>query len=147
MHYLVDTNVLLRLVEREHEHHIPAVTAIRKLRNERHILRSSYQNFIEFWNVATRPRDKNGLGCSPTEAKSLLQSLEDIYLPLSDSHGVYPEWRRLVVQHNVSGVKVHDARLVAVMKTNAITHILTFNDADFTRFANEGIVAVNPKNV
>lgn len=73
--------------------------------------------------------------------------IESLFPLIADSSAICPEWRRLVVQHNVSGVKVHDARLVAVMKTNAITHILTFNDADFARYASEGIVPVNPKNV
>ena len=60
---------------------------------------------------------------------------------------MYLEWRRLVVTFGVLGVQVHDARLVAVMKTNDVTHILTFNADDFTRFASEGIVAVNPATV
>jgi len=56
----------------------------------------------------------------------------------------YPEWRKLVVAFNVSGVQVHDARLVANMKANSVTHILTFNTRDFIRYAPEEIVAVEP---
>jgi predicted nucleic acid-binding protein len=54
---------------------------------------------------------------------------------LPDSDDVYPEWRRLVVIHGVSGKKAHDARLVATMTVNRITHILTFNVEDFARYA------------
>ena len=53
---------------------------------------------------------------------------------LVDSNGVYTEWRRLVVRHKVSGVQVHDARLAASMYAHGLTHILTFNTADFARF-------------
>lgn len=34
-----------------------------------------------------------------------------------------PEWRRLVVNYGVSGVQVHDARLVATMLVHDVTHI------------------------
>jgi predicted nucleic acid-binding protein len=44
----------------------------------------------------------------------------------------------------VSGVQVHDARLVAAMKTHGVTHILTFNVVDFQRYADEEIIAVDP---
>jgi len=33
------------------------------------------------------------------------------------------------------------------MKANGVTHILTFNTADFTRYTSEGIVAVDPASV
>lgn len=41
------------------------------------------------------------------------------------------------------GVNVYDARLVAVMRVHELTHILTFNTKDFTRYANE-ITPVHP---
>ena len=50
----------------------------------------------------------------------------------------------LVIDYRVSGVQVHDARLVAAMLAHGVTHILTFNTADFARYAPEGIVAVAP---
>lgn len=47
----------------------------------------------------------------------------------------------------VSGVQVHDARLVAAMQAHNITHILTFNTSDFTRYASLGIVPVDPATI
>jgi predicted nucleic acid-binding protein len=58
---------------------------------------------------------------------------------------VYGEWRHLVVAAGVSGVQVHDAHLVAVMCVHSLTHILTFNTADFTRYP--GITVVHPQTV
>ncbi|MCG6133823.1 MAG: hypothetical protein MET45_04030 [Nostoc sp. LLA-1] len=43
-------------------------------------------------------------------------------------------------------VNVHDARLVAVMCVHGLTHILTFNISDFTRYSNE-IIAVHPTSL
>jgi hypothetical protein len=45
----------------------------------------------------------------------------------------------------VSGVAVHDARLVAAMRAHGVYHILTLNDADFARYP--GITAMNPTAV
>ena len=82
-----------------------------------------------------------------TNADRLLQSIERLFPVLPDSPKVYEEWRRLVVTFDVSGVQVHDARLVAFMKVNTISHILTLNVADFKRYISEGIVAVAPGTV
>lgn len=144
MIYLVDTNVLLRFADRNHPLHPTIRAAIRRLRGEGHQLQIAPQNSVEFWNVATRPIDKNGFGLTPVDADRLLRLIERLFPVLVDVPEIYREWRRLVVACGVSGVQVHDARLVAVMKANNITHILTLNTADFARYANEGIVAVDP---
>ncbi|HMD86008.1 MAG TPA: hypothetical protein VKO18_15040 [Terriglobia bacterium] len=62
-----------------------------------------------------------------------------------DVPAIYPELRRLVVAHSVSGVRVHDARIVADMDVYGITNLLTFNGPDFTRYP--GIHVVHPKDV
>ena len=33
------------------------------------------------------------------------------------------------------------------MKANGVSHVLTFNSQDFARYANDGIVAVEPTTV
>jgi hypothetical protein len=42
----------------------------------------------------------------------------------------------------VSGVQVHDARIAAAMRVHGVTHLLTLNTGDFTRYP--GITAVHP---
>jgi predicted nucleic acid-binding protein len=64
---------------------------------------------------------------------------------LPDSEEVYSIWRRLVFANQVRGVQVHDARLVAIMQTYGLTHILMLNQPDFLRYAN--IQAVHPSQV
>jgi hypothetical protein len=43
-------------------------------------------------------------------------------------------WKRIEQDHHVQGIKVYDARLVAVMSVYAIDSLLTFNFADFKRY-------------
>ena|SRR5437016_5382800 len=140
----MDTNVLLRFADRTHPLHPRVRAAVRTLRAEGHRLQATSQNCVEFWNVATRPVDKNGLGLAPAEADRLLRLVERLFSVLPDLPAVYPQWRQLVVAFGVSGVQVHDACLVAAMRVHSVTHILTFNVIDFVRYAALGIVAVDP---
>ena len=144
MTYLVDTNVLLRFADRAHPLHATIRAAVRKLRAGGHRLRATPQNFVEFWNVATRPIERNGFGLVSAKADRLLRFVERLFPLLPDSPAVYTEWRRLVVSFGVSGVQVYDARLVAAMRVHSVTYILTLNTSDFVRYGTEGIVAVDP---
>jgi predicted nucleic acid-binding protein len=74
-----------------------------------------------------------------------LSGLEAILTLLHDTPDVYSEWRQLVVQHDVKGVQVHDARLVAAMRVHGIDRILTYNPNDFRRY--QGITAIQPSDV
>jgi predicted nucleic acid-binding protein len=92
------------------------------------------QNIAEFWNVATRPAELNGFGFSQTEVVHEIASIESLFPVLPDVPAIYGAWKDLVQDHQVQGVKVYDARLVAVMLVHGIDSVLTFNAADFKRF-------------
>jgi predicted nucleic acid-binding protein len=145
--YLVDTNVLLRFVDRRDPLHPTMRAAIRKLRQAGHHLYIAPQNCVEFWNVATRPPERNGFGLTPTDTNWSLRLIERLFSVLPEQPTVYLAWRQLVVQFSVRGVQVHDARLVAMMQTHNITHILTTNTADFARYTSIGVTAVDPTSV
>lgn len=147
MVYLADTNVLLRFADRTHPIHPTARAAVRKLRTSGHSVRAAPQNFVELWNVATRPIEKNGFGLTPAIADRLLRLVERLFPLLPDLPAVYTEWRRQVVSFEVSGIQVHDARIAAAMIVHGVTHILTFNTTDFVRYGTRGIVAVDPTTV
>src|SRR5215218_1494630 len=131
MAYLADTNILLRWVSPSDPQHSLAVSSVKALQHRGETVHITPQNLIEFWNVATRPASANGLGMSPAEAERQVESLELLFPLVPDSPDVYREWRKLVSAAGVSGVKVHDARLAAVMLANGLTHVLTFNADDF----------------
>lgn len=82
----------------------------------------------------TRPVSRNGLGLTVAEAEREVLAIEAGMSLLPDREAVYREWRRVVVQNNVSGVQVHDACLAAIMYVHGVTHVLTLNTADFGRF-------------
>jgi len=93
----------------------------------------------------TRPVARNGFGLSITEAESEVRLIEAGRSFLPDGEAVYREWRRIVVQHSVSGAQVHDARLAAAMYVHGVSCILTLNVADFGRFA--GLTAMHPDTI
>lgn len=79
------------------------------------------------------------------EAERRLNLIERHFPLLPDSAAAYVEWKQLVVAHSVMGVQAHDTRLVALMKVQGISHLLTLNTSDFTRYS--GITAVSPHDV
>jgi len=139
---LADTNIILCRFQRAHPQHRQARDAITRFSKDGNRVCVASQNLIELWAVATRPVENNGLGLTPAQADRVVARVESSVFRLPDTDDVYPEWRRLVVTHGVSGKKVHDARLVAAMTVNRITHILTFNADDLDRYA--GIHMLHP---
>ncbi|MEH2385819.1 MAG: type II toxin-antitoxin system VapC family toxin [Nostoc sp.] len=135
MPYLVDTNVLLRSVDLNHPMNPDAANAISILSSRGEQLHIVPQNLIEFWNVYTRPTERNGLGRSVAETQAEVNRLKVLFPLLLDTQAIYQEWERLVVAYGIRGVNVHDARLVAAMLVHGLTHILTFNISDFARYS------------
>ena len=145
MPYLVDTNVLLRSVDLSHPMNPDAANAIRTLRDRGEQLHITPQNLIEFWNVYTRPTERNGLGRNVAQTQAEVNRLKALFPLLLDNEAIYQEWEKLVVAYGIRGVNVHDARLVAAMLVYGLTYILTFNISDFARYSE--ITAVNPSTI
>lgn len=145
MSVLVDINILLRSVEPMHPQHAVAVAAVYRFLADSTPVYFTLQNITEFWNVATRPIANSGLGLSISSTLGEVEKIERLLTLLPDTPAVYAEWKRIIVDHRVSGVKVHDARLVATMKTHGVSRLLTFDVDGFTRYA--GIEVIHPKTV
>jgi predicted nucleic acid-binding protein len=121
MLYLVDSNVLLRLLQRGDPLHALVRAALRTLRSRGDGLCYTSQILGEFWNVCTRPASaRGGFGLPVPEADRRARLIERHYALLPDSLAVHTEWRGLLVAHSVSGVQVHDARLVAAMNVHGV---------------------------
>lgn len=140
---LVDTNILVRTTRRSDPQHQLVDAALAQLAGQGTILHYTHQNIAELWNLMTRPQARNGLGLTAADAEREVQAIEAgmILLP---SEAVYREWRRIVVQHEVLGVQVHDARLAAIMRVHRVSHILTLNVADFARF--DALTPIHPNS-
>jgi predicted nucleic acid-binding protein len=142
---LVDTNILLRATRRaDPQHHIVS-TALARLVGAATTLHYTPQNIAELWNAMTRPLTRNGFGLSASDADTEVRAIEVGMTLLADNEAIYHEWRRVIVQHSVLGVQVHDARLAATMYVHGVAHILTFNVDDFSRFA--GLTALHPNTI
>jgi predicted nucleic acid-binding protein len=143
--YLLDTNVLLRLSKPTNPEFHLLRAVLRVFQGNKTQLFYTSQNLIEFWNVLTRPADRNGYGLSVAEADKETKRLERSLLLLPSMDAIHKEWRRIVVAYGVSGVQVHDAHLVAAMNVHGVSHLLTLNTRDFTRYRE--ITVVHPSHV
>ena len=143
--YLFDTNIWLRLVQPASPQHTLAVEALAVLLVRGDTVALTAQNLIEFWSVASRPVAANGLGWSIAVVDQEVERLLAQAALLEDTPAIFPHWRTLVTTYGISGRRVHDARLVAVMLAHGITHLLTFNDDDFRSFRE--IVVVTPSTL
>jgi predicted nucleic acid-binding protein len=142
MQVLLDSNILIRWLEPDNPDQIVVQAALDQLMLSGADLCYTSQNLGEFWNTMTRPANRNGYGLTPEEADIRARDVEAWFDLLPDSLAVHQEWRRLLVDYRVSGVQVHDARLVAAMRVHGVKRILTFNTKDFARY--DAIAAVHP---
>ena len=65
--YLIDTNILLRLLQPLDLDYAAVRSALENLRSQGAKLYFTLQNLAEFWNVCTRPVERNGFGLSVSE--------------------------------------------------------------------------------
>lgn len=145
MSVLLDTNVLLRMAEPQHPMRDMALQAAAAILAGGDSLCLVSQNLFEFWAVATRPADQNGLGLSAAQADIELAKIKVQFGIHDDIPAIRPVWEQLVVKYQVIGKNAHDARLVAAMIVHGITRILTFNTTDFQRY--QEITAISPADV
>jgi predicted nucleic acid-binding protein len=145
MVYLADTNILLRMCDRSSTDHQLCVEAVSRLIQRGDSCHTCAQTLIEFWAVATRPRDANGLGLSPADTLANVLDFRKSMPCLPEPANVIDRWQRLVSEHEIKGRKAHDARIAAFMLEQGLSNILTFNKSDFTRFPQ--VHAISPSEV
>ena len=77
---LIDTGILLRLLEPSDPHYASIRIALRTLRGRGDTLVTSAQNAAEFWNVCTRPVwARGGLGLTVVETDRRLRIIERLF--------------------------------------------------------------------
>ncbi|AVQ73652.1 hypothetical protein MTo_03514 [Microcystis aeruginosa NIES-1211] len=129
--YLLDTNILLRGSDRNSSQYSLVRDAINYILQHGDTCLITSQVLIEFWVVATRPLDVNGLGWNPQQTQQEINNLLSQFSLLEETPEIFLHWFQLVVNHNIKGKRTHDIRLLAVMQSHNITHLLTFNPDDF----------------
>ncbi len=142
---LIDTGVLLRAFDASSAEYRLIRQALRTLWTRQERLVVALQNLAEFWNVSTRPIDKNGYGLSAERASKRLALIERICEVITEDDRSYRIWKGLLTAHSVTGVATHDARLVSVMLSHGVSTVVTLNERDFRRYS--GIAVLTPDKV
>jgi len=137
---LIDTSVIVRAAQPGTQAYGEAQDALANLRLSGFEPCLVPQVFYEFWVVATRPLPENGLGFTTAQAQTDIEKLQRLFTVLRDERAIFEHWQELVAKHDVKGKNAHDARLVAAMKRHELTHLLTFNLVDFTRFSDISVL-------
>lgn len=141
MSYLIDTNVLLRSRDADSPIQGICATAIQHLLGSDADLFVCTQVLAEYWVVATRPREVNGMGLSPQAAAREIDEILSAMETLVEPKDGPVRWHDIVVSHSIVGKPAHDARLVALMLSHGVTHVLTLNASDFARYPEITVVA------
>ena len=118
---LLDTNLLTRMTDPDNPHCAFARRAVNSVLAQGQRLVIVPQNLYEFWAVATRkpgrpPTGQNGLGMTPGQASLWLGYFQRRFNLLPDHEDMFLRWHDLVRSFGVTGLRSHDARLVASMQ-------------------------------
>ncbi|MBD1824176.1 PIN domain-containing protein [Cyanobacteria bacterium FACHB-DQ100] len=143
--YLLDTNILLRLSDPASPDQTRMFATIAQILTQGDQCCITAQVLIELWVVATRPTNVNGLGWTIEQTENAIVRLSAQFSFLRETEAIYPTWRNLVTAHRVKGKRTHDLRLIAVMQTHVVTHLLTLNPRDFPDVL--GITIVHPQDL
>ena len=95
MRILVDTNLLVRLAHLGSPQQPIAEQAINALKNQQHALRLVPQVIYEFWSVASRPAEQNGLGLSVDEVNKLVNEWQLLFPVFRDERAILDIWQPL----------------------------------------------------
>ena len=125
--YLLDTNIILRFADFQSLEYNLIQNTISEilLRGGQCFITS--QVIIEFWVVATRPINVNGLGWTVAQTTQAVEMLINQFDLLEETPDVFSIWFNLVTTYNISGKRTHDIHILAVMLAHNISHILTLN--------------------
>lgn len=134
MRILLDTNILVRLANGQDPGRTPVLNTLRQQVLQGSQLFLVPQNLYEFWAVATRPQQVNGLGITPDQARQEIERFTLAYEVLPETSAVFQHWLNLVSTHAVSGRPSHDARIAAAVQAHGLDALLTLNAPHFKRF-------------
>ncbi|WP_228051810.1 type II toxin-antitoxin system VapC family toxin [Sphaerospermopsis aphanizomenoides] len=101
--YLLDTNIILRFANSQSQEYNLIRNTISEilLRGGQCFITS--QVIIEFWVVATRPVNVNGLGWTVEQTTQAVQMLISQFDLLAETPDVFSIWLNLVITYNISG--------------------------------------------
>jgi predicted nucleic acid-binding protein len=137
----IDTNVLIYATRHTASEHEAAQAALARLEGEGRSLWISFQILREYLAAVTRPQATSSalpIGTAIADVRRFQQ----VFCVAEDGPAVLERLLALLGTHFAAGRQVHDTNIVATMIEYGIYRLLTFNAADFRRFA--GIIELEP---
>jgi len=130
----VDTNVLIYATRLSAAQHAAAQAALARLGGEGSMLWVSPQVLREYLAAVTRPQATSP-ALAMTSAIADVRRFRSAFEVAEERPGVLDRLLDLLAVQRGAGRQVHDANIVATMLEHGIHRLLTFNTADFRRFA------------
>lgn len=130
----LDTNIVLRVVNASEPDHKRVSDFVASLRSNGESFALAAQVLHEYWVVATRPIDVNGLGIEPAAARLSADRALQLFSLLPDPPGLFQAWLEMCTRLSIRGRPAYDARLAAWMLLNNVKTLVTLNPGDFRRF-------------
>jgi predicted nucleic acid-binding protein len=133
----IDTNVIVHSIIDQSALHRTAQQAILSYQRAGYEVWISRQILREFLATLSRPHGytTGGRRISATRLIAEVRLLQTQYYIAEDSQDVTERLLKLLASINVGGKQIHDANIVATMLASGITHLLTENVSDFTRYS------------
>jgi predicted nucleic acid-binding protein len=134
---MLDTNVLLAATDEAGAEHDQALEVVNGWPGHGTTLYTSGQIMREYFAVATRPAERNGLGLNQADALANVRAFRGRTSLLVEDGKVADRLLALLDHIECGGKQVHDANVVATMLVHGIEAVVTINLDDFTRFAGQ----------
>lgn len=130
---LLDTNILIYSRDEASPFLARTVNALQNLVLNKVTLCIHRLILREYVSVATKPAPK-GLGASIERALQDVEEFEAFYFVLPEPVAAWSTWKQLLKDYDITGLRIHDAYIAAIMMTYNIPAILTVNIEDFKSF-------------
>lgn len=147
--YLLDTNILVARINSLDPSHGETLDVLTALALRHHRMLITPQVLIEFHRVCTRPGGAGGLGMTHEEAIAQRVRAARLFQLVPETPDIFAQWEGILNAVDVRGKQVHDARIAAVCLAAGIDSLLTYNGADFARYARlfPRFSAVSPSDI
>lgn len=128
----VDTNVLIysTFEDYDNDKHIKCLKAIDDHAAAGKFLCISPQILREFFAVSTNKKIfKKPLTCK--QAAKKIKEFMDVFTMIYETEDTMHSLLALLEKHPIIRQKIHDMNIIATMKDNGVSHLMTFNRDDF----------------
>lgn len=136
----IDTNLLVYFTNEDSPFHNISVKIIteasknNKLFISRQVLRE-YAVIMTREGIIEKP-------LSPEEVTDDIDLFQSIYNTLDENIDVTQNLNCLIKKYKLKGKRIHDANITAVMMSNDIKNLITFNTEDFKKFSEINLINV-----